>query len=210
MARDALPPPPLVHGTPARYDARTFARSWDEQRAAWTAPAVRVPLVRSRTVHEGAGAAVHASAFPVPCAAARTWLVHARLHGWRTRTTYALGWEIDASTGAEATDIVWEETGEFTDEGKSRRRKVSETLRDPVHSFLVRAGRAEFFVAGLWVSGRWNGGYTRVGSLTGGTGEGLHWHANQKTVKAFIDEVNSIGAGTLDLPESRLPGDDGE
>jgi hypothetical protein len=167
--------------------------------APYVPPAVRAPLVVSQTVTDDSVPGTR----DMP-STARTWLLSAIAHGWRTHVTYALGWMVDGS-GEEVVTLVREQTGNDTPTGRAAMRVSARVPRDAVPSYLVRAGRGrptQFFAAGLWVDGKWEHGFTRV------HGEPLHFHPTAKAVREFMGEVNSHHQSERNMPPRQLSLDD--
>lgn len=107
--------------------------------------ALRAPIVRCTPLaHDDKRAAPNARA------TARA----AYADGWSVRMTYAYGWEPD-SEGFEKRRDITQETGEISDTGRKRKKKIGSEECDPVHStrvILVHPTSPGVIVAGYWIN----------------------------------------------------------
>lgn len=191
MSRSALPPVPRVIGTPAKYDATTFARTWPERHVAYVVPDHPEPLVRSYALGPDDDDFIPRNA-----------LVLARIASaqptWDLNVTYALGFDMN-SDGTQATDDIMEESGETTPKtGKPAMHKVGETIRPAQHSIRVEI-RTDLNREVPWrFIGHWlNGGWSGLGLLLAGpfgkrlTGNGhCGWNDLLRAVKNAESETN--------------------
>ncbi len=160
MSRDALPPVPNVEGTPAQYDATTFARVWPERRQTWTAPTHPEPVQRAIEVSVDA-TCVPTNARKIAAAGIR--------NGWPVRITHAIGYGFDNKTGGLKTKSIMAPIGDgsMTTGKKPRLRthKIGETPADPVDSLRVVVKSPDRLLMGHWVDGGWDSGLALAGHL---------------------------------------------
>lgn len=158
-------------GIKANVDPSTFRRKRIEQRQTFVAPTVPPPVQRAVFIDytvertksgkpKGITAAI--PGYPevaLPGGAATMLKGIDGLPGWGILASYARGYRM-AANGGPAMSPLWEKNEE------DKRRKVGETLADPVDCILVRAyaqnAHGLVLLAGQWHDGSWDEGHVLI------------------------------------------------
>ena len=140
--------PPTVWGT--RADPMPPVRQWPEKRETWVETPHPEPVQRAVRLLLADAPTIPKNAWKLAQAADDRSLPY--------RISHAIGYAFDAKTGGLKMKNVMELTGEFTEKGAARKKKVGEAPSDPVDSIRVVVRLPTLLLAGHWIDGGWDFG----------------------------------------------------